>query len=110
MKEEIEFPAFEKIDLRIGTILEAEKVKKTDKLLKLKIDLGFEQRTVVSGIAESYQPEGIIGQQVIVVVNLKPRKMRGIESQGMILMAKAKDGKLTFVNPKDMVANGLVVA
>ncbi|MEO0338654.1 MAG: methionine--tRNA ligase [Bacteroidota bacterium] len=109
MKEEISFDDFVKIDLRTATIRAAEKVKKTKKLLKLTIDLGFETRTVVSGIAEYYDPEKIIGQQIVVVANLAPRKLRGIESQGMILMAENTDGKLVFVSPEDGFGNGFIV-
>jgi methionyl-tRNA synthetase len=105
-KKEIEFDDFMKMDIRTGTILEAEKVAKTKKLLKLKIDTGIDQRTVVSGIAEYYEPQDIIGKQVSILVNLKPRKLRGIESQGMILMAEDKDGKLVFVAPEQKVSNG----
>ncbi len=105
-KPEIEFDDFMKMDIRTGTILEAEKVAKTKKLLKLKIDTGIDQRTVVSGIAEFFEPEKIIGKQVSILVNLKPRKLRGIESQGMILMAEDKDGKLVFVAPEQKVSNG----
>ncbi len=105
-KPEIEFDDFMKMDIRTGTILEAEKVAKTKKLLKLKIDTGIDQRTVVSGIAEYYEPEKIIGKQVSILVNLKPRKLRGIMSQGMILMAEDKDGKLVFVSPDENVSNG----
>jgi len=105
-KPEIEFDDFMKMDIRTGTILEAEKVAKTKKLLKLKIDTGIDQRTVVSGIAEYFEPEKIIGKQVSILVNLKPRKLRGIESQGMILMAEDKDGKLVFVAPEQKVSNG----
>ena len=105
-KGEIEFDDFLKVDIRTGTILEAEEVPKTKKLLKLKIDTGIDQRTVVSGIAEYYKPEDIIGQRVSMLVNLAPRKLRGIESQGMILMAEDADGKLCFVAPTEDVANG----
>ncbi len=105
-KDEIEFDDFMKMDIRAGTILEAEKVSKTKKLLKLKIDTGIDTRTVVSGIAEYYSPEEVIGKQVSILVNLKPRKLRGIESQGMILMAEDKDGKLVFVSPEKTVSNG----
>jgi len=105
-KEEIEFDDFMKLDIRTGTILEAEKVAKTKKLLKLTIDTGIDKRTVVSGIAEYYDPEDIKGKQVSILVNLKPRKLRGIESQGMILMAEDKDGKLVFVAPEQTVSNG----
>lgn len=99
IKDTIEFDDFAKIDLRVGTIKSAEKVAKADKLLKLEVDLGFEVRTIVSGIALHHSPESIIGKQVVVVANLAPRKMRGIESNGMILMAEDAEGKLLFVNP-----------
>ena len=92
---------FAKLDLKVGTILSAEKVEKADKLLKLEIDLGFEKRIIVSGIALHFKPEEIIGKQVVVVANLAPRKMKGIESNGMILMAEDSEGKLYFVNPED---------
>ncbi len=105
-KETIEFDDFTKLDIRIGTILEAEKVAKTKKLLKLKVDVGIDTRTIVSGIAESFSPENIIGQQVSVLVNLAPRKIRGVESQGMILMTDTPDGKLAFVEPEKTVKNG----
>ncbi|HEY9113134.1 MAG TPA: methionine--tRNA ligase subunit beta, partial [Bacteroidales bacterium] len=105
-KGEIEFDDFVKTDIRTGTILEAEKVPKTKKLLKLKIDTGIDKRTVVSGIAEYYEPENIIGKKVCVLVNLAPRQLKGIMSQGMILMAEDKDGKLVFVSPTDEVSNG----
>lgn len=103
---EISFDDFTKLDLRVATIIEAEKVPKTDKLLKLKVDLGFEQRTVVSGIAGSYSPENIIGQQVTLLINLAPRKIKGIESQGMILMAEETDGELKFVSPSEGISAG----
>jgi methionyl-tRNA synthetase len=106
IKPTIEFDDFAKIDLRIGTIIAAEKVEKADKLLKLSIDLGFETRTVVSGIAMHYTPEEIIGMQVSVVANLAPRKMRGIESNGMILMAEDANGKLIFVSGGGDAMNG----
>ncbi|MCZ2222574.1 MAG: methionine--tRNA ligase [Chitinophagales bacterium] len=110
LKPEIQFEDFSKIDLRIGTIISAEKVEKADKLLKLEIDLGFEKRTIVSGIALHYKPEEIIGKQVTVVCNLAPRKMRGIESNGMILMAEDKAGKLYFVNPDNTIDSGSTVS
>jgi methionyl-tRNA synthetase len=100
VQEEIQYDDFAKLDIRTGTILEASKVEKADKLLKLTVDLGFEKRTIVSGIAQHYQPEEIIGQQVVVLANLAPRKMRGIDSQGMILMAEDAEGRLSFVSPK----------
>lgn len=101
VKETIQYDDFAKLDLRVGKILSAEKVEKADKLLKLEIDLGFEKRTIVSGIALHFKPEDIVGKQVVVVANLAPRKMRGIESNGMILMAEDKAGKLIFVNPDE---------
>ena len=106
LKSEIQFDDFAKIDLKIGTILSAEKVEKADKLLKLSVDLGFETRTIVSGIALHFNAEDIVGKQVVVVANLAPRKMRGIESQGMILMAEDKAGKLHFVNPDTLIESG----
>ncbi|XVJ67986.1 MAG: methionine--tRNA ligase [Lacibacter sp.] len=109
LKPTIQFDDFAKIDLRVGTIVTAEKVEKADKLLKLSVDLGFETRTIVSGIALHFKPEDIIGKQVVVVANLAPRKMRGIESNGMILMAEDKDGKLHFVNPDSNINSGAPV-
>lgn len=106
VKAEIVYDDFAKIDLKVGTIISAEKVEKADKLLKLQIDMGFEVRTVVSGIAMHYQPETIVGKQVVVVANLAPRKMRGIESNGMILMAADQSGKLHFVSPESVIDNG----
>jgi len=106
-KETIEFDDFTKLDMRVGTIIEAVKVPKTKKLLQLKVDVGLDTRTIVSGIAESFKPEDIIGQKVTVLVNLAPRKLKGVESQGMILMTDTLDGKLAFVEPgNDSVANG----
>ncbi|MCD8406806.1 methionine--tRNA ligase [Tenacibaculum dicentrarchi] len=105
-KETIEFDDFTKIDIRVGTITAAEKVAKTKKLLKLTVDVGLDTRTIVSGIAESFKPEDIIGQQVSVVCNLSPRKLKGIESQGMILMIDTPDGKLAFAQPSEKVTNG----
>ncbi|PZF71726.1 methionine--tRNA ligase [Taibaiella soli] len=105
-KEIITFDDFAKIDLRVGTILSAEKVEKADKLLKLEVDLGYEKRTIVSGIALHFKPEEIVGKQVTVVANLAPRKMRGIESAGMILMAENAEGKLIFVAPNEMTDAG----
>ena len=106
LKAEIQFDDFAKIDLKVGTITAAEKVEKADKLLKLEVDLGTEKRTIVSGIALHFEPAAIVGKQVVVVANLAPRKMRGIESNGMILMAEDADGKLKFVNPDEATANG----
>ncbi|OKL39359.1 methionine--tRNA ligase [Pontibacter flavimaris] len=105
-KEDITFDEFSRMDIRIGTILTAEKVAKTKKLLKLTIDTGLDQRTVVSGIAEFFSPEQIIGQQVSILVNLAPREIKGITSQGMILMAENADGSLAFVQPSKEIRNG----
>ncbi|MFA8451586.1 MAG: methionine--tRNA ligase [Bacteroidales bacterium] len=105
-KENIQFDDFAKMDIRVGTILEAEKVAKTKKLLKLLVDTGIDKRTIVSGIAEYYEPKDIIGKQVSVLVNLAPKKLRGIESQGMILMAEDHEGKLSFVSPTETVNPG----
>jgi len=105
-KATITFEDFEKMDIRVGSILNAEKVQGADKLLKLTVNTGVDTRTVVSGIAKYYKPEEIIGKQVCLLVNLAPRKLRGIESQGMILMAEDKSGKLYFVNPDEKVEEG----
>lgn len=105
-KEECSFDDFTKIDMRVGTILAAKKVEKADKLLELKVDTGIDIRTIVSGIAESFSPEEVIGKKCTVLVNLAPRKIRGVESQGMLLFTDKPDGKLTFVNPEDEVDNG----
>jgi methionyl-tRNA synthetase len=109
-KDEIEFDDFMKMDMRIGTVIAAEKLKKSKKLLKLTIDTGFDERTVLSGIAEYYQPEDVINQQVCVLVNLKPRKMMGIESQGMVLMAEDKDGSLRLIQPNEVVSSGAMIS
>ena len=100
------FDDFPKIDLRTGTIVSAEKVEKADKLLKLSVNMGFEQRTIVSGIAQHFAPETLVNKQVIVVANLAPRKMRGIESQGMILSAEQPDGSLILVGPHNFTQPG----
>jgi len=105
-KEAIQFDDFAKMDLRVGTILEAAKMPKANKLLILKIDTGIDVRTIVSGIAESFSPEEIVGKKVTVLVNLAPRNLRGVESQGMILMTTNAEGKLVFVNPDAEVGNG----
>ncbi|MDT0605893.1 methionine--tRNA ligase [Croceitalea rosinachiae] len=106
-KDIITFEDFSKLDMRVGTIIEAEKMPKANKLLVLKVDTGLAIRTIVSGIAESFEPEEIVGKQVTVLVNLAPRKLRGVESEGMILMTENKDGKLVFVNPDEAsVSNG----
>lgn len=108
-KDPVSFDEFSRIDIRTATILEAEKVPKTTKLLKLKIDTGLDVRTIVSGIAEHYRPEDIIGKQISVIANLEPRKIKGIESKGMILMAEDKDGKLVMVSPGEKVSNGSMI-
>ncbi|ARV09568.1 methionine--tRNA ligase [Winogradskyella sp. PC-19] len=110
-KEEITFDDFTKLDIRVGTIIEAEKMPKTKKLLVLKVDTGIDTRTIVSGIAESFKPEDVIGKKVTVLVNLAPRKLRGVESQGMILMTEDESGSLVFVNPDVVdVNNGLKIS
>ncbi len=105
-KSAIQYDDFSRMDIRVGTILEAELVPKTSKLMKLKVDTGIDQRTIVSGIAEHFKPEELPGRQVSVLVNLEPRKLRGIDSQGMILLAEDANGKLVFVQPTESVANG----
>lgn len=105
-KEECCFEDFEKMDIRTATVLEAERVPKTDKLLKLTIDTGIDIRTIVSGIAEYYSPEEMVGKQICILANLAPRKIRGIESKGMILMARQGDGKMRFVTPAETLNNG----
>lgn len=110
LKPEIIFDDFAKIDLRVATITKAEKVEKADKLLKLEVDLGFEKRTIVSGIALHFTPKEIVGKQVTVVCNLAPRKMKGIESNGMILMAEDKQGKLHFINTLNKINEGSTVS
>ena len=108
-KDIITFEDFAKVDLRIGTIIEAEKMPKANKLLVLKVDTGIDVRTIVSGIAESFSPEEIIGKRVSVLANLAPRALRGVESQGMILMTTNAEGKLVFVNPDADAPNGSTV-
>ena len=105
-KGECSFDDFEKMDIRTATVLEAERVPKTDKLLKLTIDTGIDRRTIVSGIAEYYTPEAMVGKQICILANLQPRTIRGIESKGMILMAKQGDGSMRFITPQEVVANG----
>ena len=105
-KPECTFEDFEKMDIRTATVLEAERVPKTDKLLKLTIDTGIDRRTIVSGIAEYYTPEQMLGKQICILANLQPRKIRGIESKGMILMARQGDGKMRFITPAEVLANG----
>ena len=110
LKENIQFDDFAKLDIRIGTILEAEKLPKSDKLLKFLIDDGFEKRTILSGIAKHYSPEEMIGKQVTFIANLAPRKIMGIESNGMILMAEDRDGSLALLQPNKKVWNGGTVS
>jgi methionyl-tRNA synthetase len=111
-KDTITYEDFAKLDMRVGTIIEAEKMPKANKLLVLKVDTGIDVRTIVSGIAESFTPEEVIGKRVTVLVNLAPRVLRGVESQGMILMTENADGKLVFVNPdaSQKVENGLHIS
>ncbi len=108
-KPEVTFDEFGAMDIRVAKVLEAERVPKTDKLLKLTIDTGIDQRTIVSGIAEYYSPEDMLGKQICILANLKPRMIRGIESKGMILMAKQPDGKMRLVSPAEGISNGAVI-
>ena len=105
-KDSCTFDDFMKMDIRTATVLEAERVPKTDKLLKLTIDTGIDRRVIVSGIAEHYAPEQMIGRQICILANLLPRKIKGIESQGMILMARQADGKMRFITPEETLSNG----
>jgi methionyl-tRNA synthetase len=109
-KETITFEDFTKLDMRVGTIISAEKMPKTKKLLVLKVDTGIDTRTIVSGIAESFSAEEVVGKRVTVLVNLAPRALRGVDSEGMILMTETPDGKLVFVNPDDDVPNGASIS
>ena len=109
IKDIITFDDFSKLDFRVGTIVEATKVPKADKLLQLLVDIGLEKRTILSGIAEHFAPEDLVGKQAVVVTNLAPRKMRGVESNGMLLMAENREGKLEFVSPVDDIEPGSVV-
>ncbi len=110
MKELIAYEDFAKLDMRVVTILEAERMPKSKKLLKLKVDIGLGHRTVLSGVAEHFEPEFLIGKQVTMLINLAPRKMMGIDSEGMILMAEDKDGKLKLLQPHEGTANGSTVS
>ncbi|NNF35221.1 MAG: methionine--tRNA ligase [Saprospiraceae bacterium] len=110
IKETITYEDFTKLDIRTATILSAQKVPKADKLLQLELDLGFEQRTVVSGIAQHYTPEEVVGKKVSLLANLAPRKIRGVMSQGMILMAEDADGGLSFISPDDQWPDGMMVS
>ena len=109
LKENVSFDDFTKLDIRTATILEAEKVPKTTKLLKLKVDTGIDIRIIVSGIAEYFEPESLIGRQISIVANLEPRKIKGIESKGMILTAEEKEGKLVLISPVEKIGNGSVI-
>ena len=108
-KEVVSFDDFGKMDIRVVTIKEAEKIAKTKKLLKLTIDTGIDTRTIVSGIAEYYTPEELVGRQVLVLVNLEPRELKGVLSQGMILMGQDATGKLVLLSPTDKVGSGTIV-
>ena len=108
-KSECTFEDFEKMDIRTATVLEAERVPKTDKLLKLTIDTGIDKRVIVSGIAQYYTPEEMVGKQISILANLAPRKIRGIESKGMILMARQSDGKMRFITPAERLDNGATI-
>ncbi|MCU0325101.1 MAG: methionine--tRNA ligase subunit beta, partial [Spirosomaceae bacterium] len=110
LKPTIQFDDFAKLDIRVGTILEAEKMPKSDKLLKFLVDDGIEKRTILSGIAKHYSPEEMIGKQVTFIANLAPRKMMGVESNGMILMAEDRDGALALLQPNKTVWNGAPVS
>ena len=109
-KETIVYDDFAKMDIRVGTILAAERVPKTDKLMKLTVNVGIDTRTIVSGIAEHFTPEECVGRQVCVLVNLQPRKLKNIESNGMILMAEGADGKLQFVAPEEKIKEGCAIS
>ena len=106
MKEEIEFEDFQKMDIRIGTILEASKVEKADKLLQFKVDTGIDVRTIVSGVAKHFEPEFMVGKQIPVLMNLKPRKIRGVVSQGMILFAEDSEEALHLLTPQKDIESG----
>ena len=108
-KPEVSFEDFQKMDLRTVTILEAEKIAKTKKLLKLKVNTGVDTREIVSGIAEYYQPEDLIGKQVLMLINLAPKNIKGVDSHGMILMAENADGSLSIMQPEKKVNNGSTV-
>ena len=109
-KNTIEFDDFTKVDIRVGTVIEAEKIPKSDKLLKLKVDTGLDQRTILSGISKYYSPDEILNKKVMVLINLKPRKMMGFESHGMLLLADDSDGNLSLMHPDSDISNGAVIA
>ncbi len=108
-KDEISYDEFDKMDIRIARVLEAERVPKTDKLIKMELDTGIDKRTVVSGIAEYFDPTDLVGKQVSLLANLAPRKIRGILSHGMVLLAEEPDGKLIFVSPEEKSSEGSVI-
>ena len=108
-KDDISFDQFMSMDLRVGTILEAERVPKADRLLKFLVDTGLDQRTIVSGIADHFSPEEMVGKKVTVLMNLPPRKSRGVESQGMLLMAEDGDGSLRLMTPENGADSGAVI-
>jgi methionyl-tRNA synthetase len=110
LKSQIVYDDFSKLDMRVGTVTAAENMPKSKKLLKLTIDTGVDVRTVLSGIAEHFSPDEVIGQQVTVLANLAPRKMMGIESEGMVLMAEDREGKLYFIQPTSEIDNGSVIS
>ena len=109
-KNTIEFDDFTKVDIRVGTVIEAENVPKSDKLLKLKVDTGLDKRIILSGISKYYSPEDILNKKVMVLINLIPRKMMGIESHGMLLLAEDSDGSLSLMQPDSDITDGSVVA
>ena len=109
-KKVIEFDDFSKVDIRVGTVIEAENVHKSNKLLKLKINTGIDERTILSGIAKFYSTEEILNKKVMVLINLKPRKMMGFESEGMLLLAEDSDGNLSLMQPDSEIGDGSVVA
>ena len=108
-KEDITFEEFQKMDLRVVTVLEAEKVAKTKKLLKLKVNTGVDVREIVSGIAEYYEPQDLVGKQVLMLINLAPKNIKGVESHGMVLMAEHADGTLSLMQPQKAVKEGSTV-
>jgi methionyl-tRNA synthetase len=108
-KEDISFEDFQKMDLRVVTVLEAEKVAKTKKLLKLKVNTGVDTREIVSGIAEYYEPQDLIGNQVLMLINLAPKNIKGVDSHGMVLMAENADGALSLMQPQKTVKEGSTV-
>jgi len=109
-KDNITFDDFTKLDMRVGTIIEAEKMPKTKKLMVLKVDTGNDVRTIVSGIAESFTAEEVVGKRVTVLINLVPRAIRGVDSEGMILMTETTEGKFVFINPdEDGIGNGATI-